>query len=346
MFGDPSGLAPEPIQEGGGTGDVLLGSNLLSQLQGQYASSTSPFMDGYWVTYPIFKVRITTQSSLEANKCTCHPLQCEHDDITTRTPYIAGYEHSYVSTGAGGPSLAFGQGGSKSGGNGNNNGKVKHTLADVKSMYDLSAVQNSSYVDKFNNSLEQMYNLNPNFFDGLWDGGNTSPVKVFVTPAKAIANLNQDMINKANNMGVTAIGAAAGFDKNTNKPVMFIGEEYFTGNFNNIKDAKTKDYLTTYEDIDGYFYDYMMYDIIAHETTHIMDELALGSTKFNALTGDEREALAVEGENSLRALAGRPLKKNSFLPTEQKPTSTLRKYLEIVGGTAMVGLLIWLGISM
>ncbi len=191
----------------------------------------------------------------------------------------------------------------------NNNGKVKHSLLDVKGMFDLSSVS-SIYAAKITSSIENIYKGDPSYFDDLWEGGNTQPVKVKVETARQIAQ-RYGMQAKAQKMGVKGIGGAGGIIRSTGQPCLFIAEEYFTDNFSQY-DAFTADYLEKYKNIDGKKSKYTIAGVLAHEVTHIMDRLRLGNIAYAQLDENEQESLAVEGANYVRKILNLPLKKNSF----------------------------------
>ncbi len=114
MFGDPSGLAPEPIQKGGGTADVLLGSGTLAQVLGEYANTVTGFSN-YYETIPYVETYVGFTEGFDYLCSLC--LEQEKQRVK--------YEIKYITEGGGGgPSLAFGQGGARSGSSGNDNGST------------------------------------------------------------------------------------------------------------------------------------------------------------------------------------------------------------------------------
>ncbi len=164
MFGDPSGLAPEPIQKGG-TGDVLLGdtyaSNLLASIMQSSVASVSftyriPVFGFYWDVDYREEIVVEKEGILTRIKQVWH--------VTDVKNYgLVGYETvSRTETGGGGPSGggeaggSIGGGGSASGGaNGsggvNDNGIVDNTMFDYEevkaSREDLLSFQETSFLE-------------------------------------------------------------------------------------------------------------------------------------------------------------------------------------------------------
>ncbi len=163
MFGDPSGLAPEPIQKGGGIGDVLLGdtyaSNLLASIMQSAVASVSftyriPVFGFYWDVDYREEIVVEKEGILTRIKQVWH--------VTDVKNYgLVGYETvSRTETGGGGPSGggegsgSIGGGGSASGGaNGfggadkygaayNDNSTIEDKIDEIGNLFKIDAKGN------------------------------------------------------------------------------------------------------------------------------------------------------------------------------------------------------------
>ncbi len=153
MFGDPSGLAPEPIQKGGGTGDVLLGNMYsLDKLMGSYSTSVTPLIEyrtdwttQYWVRLDIY------------DKDLCkYGYGWNHPDKTKTIKFSffstsSGTTSSYTPAAASMVAAGPGGGGGGSGSSGNDNGSTDF-----------------GYWDDSNINPEGWANMN-NEFIGTWE---------------------------------------------------------------------------------------------------------------------------------------------------------------------------------
>ncbi len=194
MFGDPSGLAPEPIQKGGGTGDVLLGNMYsLDKLMGSYSTSVTPLIeyrtdwtavtidrDGlYWKTVEILGVLIEGGSKTTFKKTTLSPL----GPVNTFVGSSYAYTSSAASMAAAGP--GGGGGGSGSSGNDNGNGTTSSLRAPDMVALEGGLQELSSSVSSIFTSLQEKIEHTINY---IIDPNYDSPNSIFVLVDIAGAN--------------------------------------------------------------------------------------------------------------------------------------------------------------
>ncbi len=314
MFGDPSGLAPEPIQKGGGTGDVLLGQSSLANIMGDYSTATQAYYDV--VSYKELMCVGFQRYEIEGRSVD-NPdgyVDYEHTPLTlgkTRYSFAPIYREQTIeqkvkiSGGTPGAPAGATPGGGSAGG-GSNNNTYTNSWDDVIGSFDLSNVS-TDLANKFTTDMKKMYDAWPDFFNEL--AALKSPIDVHIIPGHDIRkesvrlqNLKRDPGDKLAPPGPNEVEGGLAVSASDGSQTLYIASEYYGAKTNISQGAlESLQYYPVDISTRAWMFSWM---VVAHELGHIFDALRLGYGPFFNVPDGVRESWAIDSENMMRVKMG------------------------------------------
>ncbi len=299
MFGDPSGMAPEKHQKGGG--DVLLGSGSLAALLTAYTSIVSATYDCVYYQERVFIG--FEKYSPEGIDYSLNPLT--RLDQQYRAVYGTRIGHTWVETGGGeggiSPSYGYGPGGGESSANKNT---YTNSWEDVLNSFDLSEVDNYLGL-RFTDDLKEMYEVDPDFFEGLKKV--TEPIKVCIEPASVLLEMDKD---NAKLLASGLNGKSASFYLSSDgNHVLSLPEEVYTQDFSALNEKTKLGYFYYLPDNSNSNVSLIIpsFSLIAHELGHVFDMYIVGGYyAYFTFDYNYQEWAANCWENRMRRAMGYP----------------------------------------